>query len=82
MNKKINLFESQLLEADGISGLDEVFPGFDSFIDVINADLGIFNDTSDLQFVHTVGDWDNLWLVVPDQTFNDDFTLDLLEQGE
>ena len=72
--------QSEFLETDGISRLD-FFPVFDLFGEIVDADLSIFNDTSDLEFVHAESDGHDFRFVVPDETINDDLFLDFLKKS-
>ena len=69
------------MHAGGVNRLDSVFPGFNFLVDVIELNLGVFDNTSDLKFVHSESDWEDLGLVVPDKSVKFDF-LDLLEESE
>lgn len=72
---------SQFLEGDDIDGLDIIFPSGDLIEDVISVDLGIFNDASDLELEDLSDDGDLLGFVVPDETIEDDFLLDLFPKA-
>lgn len=45
-----------------------IFPSSDLIEDVVSEDLIVFNNTSNLKFLHSVGDFEDLGLLVPDQT--------------
>lgn len=55
------------MHADHVDGL-HFFPGFDWLEDVVSQNLSVFNHTTHLEFLNSVGNVDFLWFVVPDQT--------------
>ena len=66
------------MEADCISGLD-LFPSFNLFVKILKTNLGILNNTSDLEFFHSVSDLNELGFWVPDKTIYFDL-LDFFEK--
>lgn len=73
--------ESDLLHGGNIDGLDFIFPGGDEFDDIIRGDLIILDDTSDLQLLHSEGDFDLLPFFSPLQSVQLDVLEDLLGKG-
>lgn len=57
------------MHANHINWLD-FFPFLNWFKNVVSEDLGIFNDTTHLEFLNSVSNVNFLWFVVPDQTIN------------
>lgn len=48
---------SDLVESGNIDWLDLIFEFLDFFLEVINWNFIIFNDTTDNEFVYTEGNW-------------------------
>jgi hypothetical protein len=58
---------SDLVEDGNIAGLDFFFEGLDGFLEVVNGDLFIFNDTANNKLVNSVGNGFLLVILFPDE---------------
>ena len=63
------------MEADDVDGLDIIFPGGDLIEDVVSVDLGILNNTTDLELEDLSDNWNLLGLIAPDEAFENDLLL-------
>lgn len=61
---------SELLHADHVDRLDVVLPGGDLVEDIVSEHLVVLDHAAHLQLLHSIGNVQNLWLLVPDQSLD------------
>ena len=55
------------MEGDNVNTLNFVFPFKNFFEDVVSCDFSVFNNATQLEFLHSVSNWHQFDFLVPDQ---------------
>lgn len=61
---------SKFLHTDHVDRLHIIFPGGDLIEDIVGEDLIVFNHTSNLKFLDSIGNLKDLRLFVPDKAID------------